>query len=181
LVDDFKLNIEANHATLATHTFNHELRYARINNILGSIDANQGDLFLGWDTDHFPTDIYATTLAMYEILKDNGLGSGGINFDAKLRRSSIDTEDIFIGHIAGMDAFAAGLKAATNLIEEGTLEKFIEDRYSSYSEGIGKKIINNETSFEELEEYIIDKKNIKNSSGKIEYLETLITRALLKI
>jgi xylose isomerase len=109
------------------------------------------------------------------------LGSGGINFDAKLRRSSIDTEDIFIGHIAGMDAFAAGLKAATNLIEEGTLEKFIEDRYSSYSEGIGKKIINNETSFEELEEYIIDKKNIKNSSGKIEYLETLITRALLKI
>jgi xylose isomerase len=181
LVDDFKLNIEANHATLATHTFNHELRYARINNILGSIDANQGDLFLGWDTDHFPTDIYATTLAMYEILKNNGLGSGGINFDAKLRRSSIDTEDIFIGHIAGMDAFAAGLKAATNLIEEGTLEKFIEDRYSSYSEGIGKKIINNETSFEELEEYIIDKKNIKNSSGKIEYLETLITRALLKI
>ncbi|MFW6119608.1 MAG: xylose isomerase [Petrotogales bacterium] len=181
LIDDFKLNIEANHATLAEHTFQHELRYARINNILGSIDANQGDLFLGWDTDHFPTDIYATTHAMHEILKNNGLGSGGINFDAKLRRSSIDTEDIFIGHIAGMDAFAAGLKAAAILIEEGTLDKFIEDRYSSYGEEIGKKIVNEETSFEELEKYILDKRDIKNSSGRIEYLETIITRALLKI
>ncbi|MDI3472140.1 MAG: xylose isomerase [Thermotogaceae bacterium] len=177
----FKLNIEANHATLAGHTFNHELRYARINGVLGSIDANQGDLFLGWDTDQFPTDIYATTLAMYEILKNGGLAPGGINFDAKVRRASFELEDLFIGHIAGMDTFALGLKAAAKLIEDGLIDEFIEERYSSYKEGIGKKIIDGDTTFEELEEYIIDKEEIQNKSGKQEYLEIIVNQAIISV
>jgi len=175
----FKLNIEANHATLAGHTFNHELRYARINGVLGSIDANQGDLFLGWDTDQFPTDMYVTTLAMYEILKNDGLAPGGINFDAKVRRPSFEVEDLFIGHIAGMDTFALGLKAAAKLIEDGIIDKFIEERYSSYKEGIGKKIVEGTTNFEELEEYILDKEEITNRSGRQEYLEMIVNRAIL--
>lgn len=177
----FKLNIEANHATLAGHTFNHELRYARINGVLGSIDANQGDLFLGWDTDQFPTDMYATTLAMYEILKNGGLAPGGINFDAKVRRASFELEDLFIGHIAGMDTFALGLKAAAKLIEDGLIDRFIEERYSSYKKGIGKKIIEGTTTFEELEEYIIDKEEIQNKSGKQEYLETIVNQTILSV
>ncbi|MCD6545153.1 MAG: xylose isomerase [Thermotogae bacterium] len=175
----FKLNIEANHATLAGHTFNHELRYARINGVLGSIDANQGDLFLGWDTDQFPTDMYSTTLAMYEILKNGGLTPGGINFDAKVRRASFELEDLFIAHIAGIDTFALGLKAAAKLIEEGIIDKFVEERYSSYKEGIGKKILEGKTNFEELEEYIIDKEEITNKSGKQEYLETIVNQAII--
>jgi len=177
----FKLNIEANHATLAGHTFNHELRYARINGVLGSIDANQGDLFLGWDTDQFPTDMYATTLAMYEILKNGGLAPGGINFDAKVRRASFELEDLFVGHIAGMDTFALGLKAAAKLIEEGLIDKFIEERYSSYKEGIGKKIAEGNITFEELEEYIIDKEKIENKSGKQEYLEVIVNQVILSV
>jgi xylose isomerase len=177
----FKLNIEANHATLAGHTFNHELRYARINGVLGSIDANQGDLFLGWDTDQFPTDMYATTLAMYEILKNGGLAPGGINFDAKVRRASFELEDLFVGHIAGMDTFALGLKAAAKLIEEGLIDKFIEERYSSYKEGIGKKITEGNITFEELEEYIIDKEKIENKSGKQEYLEVIVNQVILSV
>jgi xylose isomerase len=177
----FKLNIEANHATLAGHTFNHELRYARINGVLGSIDANQGDLFLGWDTDQFPTDMYATTLAMYEILKNGGLAPGGINFDAKVRRASFELEDLFVGHIAGMDTFALGLKAAAKLIEDGLIDEFIEERYSSYKEGIGKKIIDGDTTFEELEEYIIDKEEIQNKSGKQEYLEIIVNQAIISV
>jgi len=118
LQDHFKLNIEANHATLAGHTFEHELRVARIHGMLGSIDANQGDLLLGWDTDEFPTDLYSVTLAMYEILKNGGLGSGGVNFDAKVRRGSFEPEDLFLAHIAGMDTFARGLKVAARLIED---------------------------------------------------------------
>ena len=113
LLDDFKLNIEANHATLAGHTFQHELQFCADNNILGSVDANRGDLFLGWDTDQFPTDIYDTTLAMYTILKDGGFTTGGLNFDAKVRRQSIDSEDLFYAHIGAMDAFARGLKNTT--------------------------------------------------------------------
>ena len=177
----FKLNIEANHATLAGHTFNHELRYARINGVLGSIDANQGDLFLGWDTDQFPTDMYSTTLAMYEILKNGGLTPGGINFDAKVRRASFELEDLFIAHIAGIDTFALGLKAAAKLIEEGIIDKFVEERYSSYKEGIGKKILEGKANFEELEEYIIDKEEITNKSGKQEYLETIVNQAIISI
>src|SRR5699024_5594104 len=112
LQDHIKFNIEANHATLAGHTFEHELRVAREAGMLGSVDANQGDTLLGWDTDEFPTDLYSTTLAMYEILKNGGLGRGGLNFDAKVRRGSFEMEDLFHAHIAGMDAFAVGLRVA---------------------------------------------------------------------
>ena len=128
----FKMNIEANHATLAGHTFQHELAVARINNMFGSIDANQGDMLLGWDTDQFPTNIYDTTLAMYETLKAGGFTTGGLNFDSKVRRASFEPIDLFYSHIAGMDAFAKGLKIAYKIIQDGKIDKFIEDRYSSY-------------------------------------------------
>ena len=126
---DFKVNIEANHATLAGHTFQHELRLARINGLLGSVDANQGDQLLGWDTDQFPTNIYDTTLAMYAILLNGGLAPGGLNFDAKVRRGSYDSLDLFYGHLAGMDAFARGLVVAQRLLESGELEDFIAERW----------------------------------------------------
>lgn len=126
---DFKLNIEANHATLAGHTFQHELRIARVNGLLGSIDANQGDMLLGWDTDQFPTNIYDAVLAMYEVLKDGGFKSGGLNFDAKLRRGSIELDDMFYAYIAGMDTYAKGLKVAAKLIEDNVLEDVLNRRY----------------------------------------------------
>jgi len=174
----FKFNVEVNHATLAGHTFNHELRYARINDMLGSIDANQGDLFLGWDTDQFPTDLYITTLGMYEIIKNGGIKPGGLNFDAKIRRESLDINDLFIAHIAGMDSFALGLKAAKELINSG-FDKFVEEKYSSFNQGIGKKIVEGNTSFNDLERYILDKESILLPSGSQEYLETLLNRAIL--
>ena len=178
LEDYFKLNIEANHATLAGHTFQHELYVSRINDALGSVDANQGDLLLGWDTDQFPTNIYTTTMAMYEILKNDGLGSGGLNFDAKPRRASFKPVDLFYGHIAGMDAFARGLKTAHRLLEDGVLEDFIEDRYASYNSGIGQKIVNGKTDFEELEAYALENDDIENESGCQELLETKINQYL---
>ena len=125
----FKLNIEVNHATLAGHTFQHELNLARVNGMLGSIDANQGDVLLGWDTDQFPTDLNTTALAMIEILKNGGLRSGGTNFDAKTRSGSFEPIDLFYAHIAGMDTFARGLKAAQKLIDDKALDSFVEDRY----------------------------------------------------
>jgi len=121
----FKLNLEANHATLAGHTFEHELRVARVQGFLGSVDANQGDPLLGWDTDEFPTDLYSTTLAMYEILQNGGLGSGGLNFDAKVRRGSFEQDDLLYAHVAGMDAFARGLKVAHKLVEDRVFENVI--------------------------------------------------------
>ena len=124
LLDSFKLNIEANHATLAGHTFQHELNQCRINGVLGSVDANQGDPMLGWDTDQFPTNLYDTTLAMYEILLAGGLGKGGLNFDSKVRRGSFEEEDLFLSYIAGMDTFAHGLKVAAALLEDRVLEDF---------------------------------------------------------
>lgn len=136
---DFKMNIEANHATLAGHTFQHELRIARDNGVFGSIDANQGDMLLGWDTDQFPTDLYNATMCMYEVLKQGGFTNGGLNFDAKARRASNTVEDIFISYIAGMDAFAYGLIVADLMIKDGVLDKFVDDRYASYKAGIGKK------------------------------------------
>lgn len=131
---DFKMNIEANHATLAQHTFQHELRVARVNGVFGSIDANQGDLLLGWDTDQFPTNVYDTSMCMYEVLKAGGFTKGGLNFDAKTRRGSFELEDIFHAYIAGMDAFALGLRIADRLIQDGRIDQFIEDRYSSVFE-----------------------------------------------
>lgn len=177
---DFKINIEANHATLAGHTFQHELRMARINGVLGSVDANQGDYLLGWDTDQFPTDIYAATLAMYEILKNGGLHKGGLNFDAKPRRASFEVTDLFYSHIAGMDTFAKGLRIAYKLINDGVLDKFISQRYASYGEGIGKKIVDGKVGFKELEKYALQNSNIKNSSGKQEMLESILNQYILE-
>ncbi|PAE17018.1 xylose isomerase [Virgibacillus sp. 7505] len=181
LQDHFKFNIEANHATLAGHTFEHELRVARINGLLGSVDANQGDSLLGWDTDEFPTDLYTTTLAMYEILQNGGLGKGGLNFDAKVRRGSFEADDLFHAHIAGMDSFAIGLKTAQKLIEDRVLEDFISSRYSSYASGIGKQIVENETDFHKLEEYALGLGEISNTSGRTEQLKATINQYLLNV
>lgn len=176
----FKMNIEANHATLAGHTFQHELNLARINNVLGSIDANQGDTLLGWDTDQFPTNIYDATLAMYEVLKNGGLHSGGLNFDAKVRRGSFKDEDLAIAYIAGMDTFAKGLKVAYNLLNDGVLEDFVTKRYESYNSGIGLKIINNEVGLKELCEYALSNGDVQNSSGRQEMLESIINSYIYK-
>lgn len=181
LQDHFKFNIEANHATLAGHTFEHELRVARINGLLGSVDANQGDSLLGWDTDEFPTDLYTTTLAMYEILQNGGLGKGGLNFDAKVRRGSFEADDLFHAHIAGIDSFAIGLKTAQKLIEDRVLEDFITSRYSSYASGIGKQIVENETDFHKLEEYALGLGEISNTSGRTEQLKATINQYLLNV
>ncbi|WP_088104483.1 xylose isomerase [Halalkalibacter urbisdiaboli] len=175
----FKFNIEANHATLAGHTFEHELRVARINGMLGSVDANQGDTLIGWDTDEFPQDLYSTTLAMYEILKNDGLGTGGLNFDAKVRRASFDQDDLFHAHIAGMDTFAIGLKVASKLIEDNVFENIISERYQSYTEGIGKDIVEGKTDFKKLEEYALGLEPIKNVSGRQERIKAVINQYLL--
>ena len=176
----FKMNIEANHATLAGHTFQHELHLARINGVLGSVDANQGDPLLGWDTDQFPTDLYNSTLAMYEILKNGGLHSGGLNFDAKPRRGSFESVDMFYSHIAGMDAFARGLKAADRLFKTGELENFIKIRYSSFESGIGKDIVENKTDFSKLEEYALKNDQIVCKSGRQELLENILNQGILE-
>ncbi|MBU9721774.1 MULTISPECIES: xylose isomerase [Bacillaceae] len=181
LEDVFKFNIEANHATLAGHTFEHELHLARINGMLGSVDANQGDTLLGWDTDEFPTDLYSTTLAMYEILKNDGLGTGGLNFDAKVRRGSFDTDDLFHAHIAGMDSFAIGTKVAKRLLDDRVLEDFIADRYSSYNEGIGKDIVEGNTDFHKLADHALKVDVISNNkSGRQEYLKQTLNKYILE-
>ncbi|NLB81451.1 MAG: xylose isomerase [Clostridiaceae bacterium] len=172
----FKINIEANHATLAGHTFQHELAVARINNMFGSIDANQGDMLLGWDTDQFPTNIYDTTLAMYETLKAGGFTTGGLNFDSKVRRGSFEPIDLFYSHIAGMDTFAKGLKIAYKIIQDGKIDKFIEDRYSSYKSGIGKDIVEGRAGFRELEKYAMENDKIVNQSGRQELLESVLNQ-----
>ncbi len=172
---DFKMNIEANHATLAGHTFQHDLRVAAMNGMLGSVDANQGDLLLGWDTDQFPSNIYDTTMAMYEILKYGGLTKGGLNFDSKNRRASYDVEDMFYGYILGMDSFALGLIKAAKLIEDGRIDGFVEERYSSYKSGIGAKIVAGDTSLEELADYA-EKQGAPAlpGSGRQENLESIV-------
>lgn len=178
---DFKMNIEANHATLAGHTFQHELRISAINDMLGSIDANQGDYLLGWDTDEFPFNVYETTMCMYEVLKAGGMKNGGFNFDAKNRRPSYTMEDMFHGYILGMDSFALGLIKAAELIENGELDGFIKDRYSSFESGIGAKIRNNEVSLKELSNYACEmKKPALPGSGKQEYLEFIVNNTLFK-
>ncbi len=147
---DFKLNIEANHATLAGHTFEHELRTAAINGMLGSIDANQGDMLLGWDTDEFPFDVYSATMCMYEVLKAGGL-TGGFNFDAKNRRPSYTPEDMFYGFILGMDTFALGLIKAAALIEDGRIDEFIKGKYASFRlSELGRKVLEKRATLEEL-------------------------------
>lgn len=178
LEKDFKLNIEANHATLAGHTFEHDLRISAINGMLGSIDANQGDPILGWDTDEFPFDVYSATFAMLEVIKNNGL-TGGFNFDAKNRRPSNSVEDMFEGYILGMDTFALGLINAAKIIEDGRIDDFIKEKYSSFNEGIGKQIRDNNVTLEELSKYAEDVKVCHNpGSGKQEYLESIINQIM---
>ncbi len=175
---DFKMNIEANHATLAGHTFQHDLRISAINGMLGSVDANQGDYLLGWDTDQFPSDVYETTLCMYEILKAGGL-TGGLNFDAKNRRPSYTLEDMFHAFILGMDSFALGLIKAAALIEDGRIDGFIKERYASYDSALGKKIREGKATLAELA--AIAEKNgapALPGSGKQEYLESVVNSVL---
>lgn len=175
---DFKMNIEANHATLAGHTFRHELRTSAVNGMLGSIDANQGDLLLGWDTDEFPYDVYETTMCMYEVIKAGGL-TGGFNFDAKTRRPSNTYEDMFEAFILGMDAFALGLINAAKIIEDGRIDEFVKNKYASFNEGIGKKIIDGETSLEELSAYAEKLGNTDiPMSGKQERLQSIVNSIL---
>lgn len=178
--DDVKLNIEANHATLAGHSFQHELRVAAINDALGSIDANAGNMLLGWDTDEFPTNLYETTMAMYELIKAGGFKTGGLNFDAKTRRQSNTAEDIFLAYIAGMDSYALGLKMAYRLIEDGRLDEFVKERYSSFNSELGEKILNNEATIEELEAYVMDKKELHIESGREELLQRYLNSVLFK-
>lgn len=175
------MNIEANHATLAQHTFQHELRTARINGVFGSIDANQGDLLLGWDTDQFPTNVYETAMCMYEVLKAGGFTNGGLNFDAKLRRGSSDLEDIFHGYISGMDAFALGLRIADKMIRDGRIDEFVKERYKSWSTGIGAEIISGKLGLVELEKYALEKQDVKVASSKQEYLENIINSIMFTL
>ncbi len=180
LAKDFRLNIEANHATLAGHTFQHELNVARVNGAFGSIDANQGDMLLGWDTDQFPTNIYDTTLCMLEVIRAGGFTNGGLNFDAKTRRASCTPEDIAHAFIAGMDAFAYGLRMAYRIIDDGRLDAFVADRYSSYESGIGKKISARSATIEELEAHALALGEIPTrTSGRQEYLENILNRIML--
>jgi xylose isomerase len=180
LENDIKMNIEANHATLAGHTFQHELLMSRINGVLGSIDANQGDMLLGWDTDQFPTNIYDATMCMYEVLKNGGIAPGGLNFDSKVRRGSFEPDDLFIAYIVGMDTFAKGLLVADKLLEDGVLEDFVAKRYSSYTEGIGKDIVDGKVGFEELAAYAKKNDQIKNHSGRQELLEGIVNSYIYK-
>ena len=177
LMDRFKLNLETNHATLSGHTMMHELDYAGGQDCLGSIDANTGDLLLGWDTDQFPTDIYLTTQCMMAILKHGGIGAGGVNFDAKVRRESTEPIDLFYAHIGGMDAFARGLKIAAAIRADGGMQEFVDQRYSSWDGGIGKEIEAGKHDFKSLSEYMVNKGEADaNSSGRQEFLENYVNR-----
>lgn len=142
--------------------------------MLGSIDANQGDMLLGWDTDQFPTNMYDTTLAMYEVLKMGGFAKGGLNFDSKVRRGSFEAVDLFYGHIAGMDTFAKGLRAAAKMVDDGKIDKFIAERYQSYTNGIGKDIVEKKVGFKELEKYAMEHSKVVNTSGRQEMLESIL-------
>lgn len=179
LEGDFKLNLEANHATLAGHTFEHEMNVARCYDALGSIDANQGDMLLGWDTDEFPTNIYDTTLAMYEILENGGIAPGGINFDSKVRRSSFEMEDLLLAHIAGMDTFARGLKAAAKLKEERFFDDLKDKRYASYNDGVGARILSDEETLESLTEYSLQNGDIKLESSHLEFVKSRLNDYLV--
>ncbi|MGC8862189.1 MAG: xylose isomerase [Armatimonadota bacterium] len=174
LAQHFKLNVEANHATLAGHTFHHELEFCAAQGILGSVDANRGDELLGWDTDQFPTNIYDTTLAMYTILKAGGFTTGGLNFDAKVRRQSIDVEDLFHAHIGAMDAFARGLKIAARLIEDKVLDGFVSERYAGWESQLGRQIESRQIGLEELEQYTLQHGEPEVKSGRQELIENVL-------
>jgi xylose isomerase len=176
LINDFKLNIEVNHATLAGHTFQHELQVAADSGLLGSIDANRGDDQNGWDTDQFPNDIVDVTEAMLIILEAGGFQGGGINFDAKIRRNSTDPADLFYAHIGGMDVFARALITADNIVQKSEYKKLRADRYASYDTGKGKAFEEGKLSLEDLRSYAIENGEPATTSGRQEYLENLINR-----
>lgn len=176
LMDDFKLNIEVNHATLALHTFEHELQVAADNNLLGSIDANRGDYQNGWDTDQFPVDVYEITQAMLVILQAGGLQGGGINFDAKARRNSTDLIDLFYAHIGGMDVFARSLIAADAILTNSAYSQLRKDRYSSFDSGTGKDFENGKLSLEDLHTHATANQDIEQRSGKQELYENIINQ-----
>lgn len=171
---DFKVNIEVNHATLAGHTFEHELAVAVDNGMLGSIDANRGDAQNGWDTDQFPIDNFELTQAMMQVIRNGGLGNGGSNFDAKLRRNSTDPEDIFIAHISGMDAMARALENAAAILDESPLPQMLKDRYASFDAGEGKAFEEGKLSLEDLVAYAKKNGEPKQTSGKQELYETVV-------
>jgi xylose isomerase len=175
---DFKLNLEANHVTLAGHTFAHDVQLAADNGLLGSIDANRGDFQNGWDTDYFPTDIYDTTQIMLILLQIGGMAPGGFNFDAKLRRNSTDLEDLFIAHIGGMDAFARGLVAADRLMNESDLLKMRDQRYSSFESDDGARFEKGELDLEALRQIAVDKGEPSMISGKQEWYENVVNQYL---
>lgn len=176
LLDDFKLNIEANHATLASHSFAHDLTVAAESNLLGSIDANEGDNQNGWDTDYFPTNLYDAIETMIILLDNGGIEPGGLNFDAKIRRNSTDLADLFHAHIGGMDTFAHGLIIANNILENSNFRELREGRYTSFDSGDGKKFENGEISIEELRDLAAKNGEPEMRSGKQELLENLINR-----
>jgi xylose isomerase len=176
LLGDFKLNIEVNHATLAGHTFQHELQVAADSGLLGSIDANRGDNQNGWDTDQFPNDINEITESMLIILEAGGLQGGGINFDAKIRRNSTDPTDLFYSHVGGMDIFARALITADNILQKSEYKKIRKDRYASYDSGKGKEFEEGKLSLEDLRAYAIENGEPKLASGRQEYIENLINR-----
>lgn len=179
LYEHFKLNIEANHATLAGHTFEHELTVAVTANKLGSIDANAGDLLLGWDTDQFPSNIYSTTAAMMALLQQKGgIGSGGFNFDAKCRRGSNDVMDLFYAHIGGMDAFARGLLVADRILADPAFNRVINERYASWSTPLGRKILSGKATFNALEQYVLKAGEPVLASGRQELLEIYVNDLL---
>ena len=171
---DFKVNIEVNHATLAGHTFEHELAVAVDNHMLGSIDANRGDYQNGWDTDQFPIDNYELTQAMMQIIRNGGLGNGGTNFDAKTRRNSTDLEDIFIAHIAGMDAMARALESAAAILEESPYKTMFAERYASFDGGKGKEFEEGKLSLEDVVAYAKTQPEPKQTSGKQELYEAIV-------
>ena len=177
---DFKMNIEANHATLAGHTFQHELRVSAINGMLGSIDANQGDLLLGWDTDEFPANVYETTLCMLEVLKAGGL-TGGFNFDAKNRRPSYTAEDMVYAYILGMDTFALGLIKAAEIIEDGRIDAFVKERYASFDSPLGQQIRRGETTLTQLAQ-LADEMGAPAlpASGRQEYLQSIMGEIMFR-
>ena len=177
LEDHIKPNLETNHATLAGHSMEHELEYAGSQGFLGSMDANTGDLLLGWDTDQFPNNVPEMALAYYQVLQAGGFTTGGTNFDAKLRRQSLDPQDLLIGHIGGMDCCARGLKAAAKMIEDGALSKPLKDRYSKWEEPEAQKMLRGELKLDEIAA-LVEREDInpEPKSGRQEYLENVVNR-----
>lgn len=181
LDDDFKVNVEANHATLAGHSFAHELRMCTNAGMLGSIDANRGNPQNGWDTDQFPSDIYDTVQAMLVVLEDGGFKTGGLNFDAKVRRESTDLEDLFIAHIGGMDAYARGLLIAHEILEKSSLTDFRRERYASFDKGQGKAFASGRLSLEDLREYAAKQGEPQKRSGRQEWVENVINDFIFRV